>query len=284
MNQFDRFVVKFMRWDVNTISALVRKTIKFSTVFDFNDFNEYRYIGLSRVPHGDNVEDEIKEIINSKLDDLEFTSDFLRLARERYGLDLSDNDKNNAVDSYIGILEEALAYRSVGIFSSSNLKVFETDSAQLMFAHYADNLKGLALIYEIDQSNNIRHIEYIDINRNQLKLSGGETNRILKWYEGDYSSIDDFTQKSKNWEYENEKRIFSRPEIKPASKAGLKLKCILFTPRFSSENIMTLKEINSKCYNEELDIQKISPSVGGYLFKTDLEKNKTVIEHLEKLL
>ena len=40
MNQ--RLFVKFVPWNERTLSNLINKTIRFSTVFDFNEFNEFR--------------------------------------------------------------------------------------------------------------------------------------------------------------------------------------------------------------------------------------------------
>ena len=41
---------------------------------------------------------------------------------------------------------EHIAYIETGIFCLSGTEVFKDDAAQLMFAHYANNLQGLALV------------------------------------------------------------------------------------------------------------------------------------------
>lgn len=40
----NRYFVKFVPYNERTITHLVNKTVKFSTVFEFNDLNEYRYL------------------------------------------------------------------------------------------------------------------------------------------------------------------------------------------------------------------------------------------------
>ena len=43
IKQNKNLFVKFCRFDVNTLTKLKNKEIKFSTVFEFNDFNELNY-------------------------------------------------------------------------------------------------------------------------------------------------------------------------------------------------------------------------------------------------
>lgn len=137
------------------------------------------------------------------------------------------------VDDWKLIIEN-LAYINVGIFCVSKLEVFNDDSAQLMFAHYGDNLKGLALIYEIN--TNLAPISY----DHKIKILTGSKNRIFEYLNGIYTDIEDFRLKSYKWEYEKEERLFGKPAIYSANEKGIELKGVLYTPR-SSANVNMLK-------------------------------------------
>jgi len=157
--------VKFVKYNEKTLASLNNKTIKFSTVFEFNDFNELQYISDFNVS-SEEIKETLKEtllknikknpqykcyLINNADKSGKYCRKYLIEFAERLNQFSQDND-NVFICTDFPLITELLAYSSVGIFSVSNIRVFCDDSAQLMFAHYADNLKGLALIYET--SNN----------------------------------------------------------------------------------------------------------------------------------
>lgn len=281
-----KYFVKFVGWNENTISSLINKTIKFSTVYDFNDFNEYRYRytgvsdSISSETH-DILEREILEseklerekltkAFTSEIANPSFLNNLQTLSAEqctkKYKTKIAklikEGNANQLLDpkeNCLCLLQENLAYSSVGIFCVSDIDVFADDSAQLMFAHYAENLKGIALIYEIESTKNtFKEITY----ESELTRSAGSVNRHIYWYEGNYQNIDDFLYKSIKWEYEMESRIFGTPGITQAKKHNehnISLKAILYTPRFSGEE-ETLRNINKNIYNETLIIERINPS------------------------
>ncbi len=60
-----QYFVKFVRYNNHTLSNLINKTIKFSTVYEFNDFNELHY--LSPLP--DCMPDKLKTLTIEKVSD-----------------------------------------------------------------------------------------------------------------------------------------------------------------------------------------------------------------------
>ena len=103
------------------------------------------------------------------------------------------------------------------------------DAAQLMFAHYAENLQGLALVYILDaNTKRPTTIKYERILREFM-----DENDYIELIKGNY--FDFFCYKSKNWKYENEYRFFSTPGLRTASGIGLTLKGLFYTDRFDNE-------------------------------------------------
>jgi len=286
----NKYFVKFVPWNERTIESLINKTIKFSTVFEFNDFNEYRYISPGNADiQGYLKNNGIKEILSLELYNSAFRQNLSQLAKERYSVDcyneihnlLKSGEHSKLLDQnekYFGVLQESLAFFSVGIFCMSDLEVFEDDSAQLMFAHYSRNLEGLALIYEINSSTSLPTVKYDGSNIS----SSGLVKRIFNWYDEKYSDIDDFLHKSPKWSYEKEKRIFAKPGIKPAAEHGIELKAIFYTSRFKGRKL-TLKNIRENLYYGNVLVEKICPSLSKPCFvMEDKKKNPKTSEFMEK--
>jgi hypothetical protein len=259
-----QYIVKFAPWNEKTLSGLINKTIKFSTVFDFNDFNEFRYIGRSK-------DEGVLQILEEEIEKIDFLLNLKRLSKETLspkGCEKIDNilkqGKKRELfenDDTLSLLKENLAFSSVGIFCAANIKVFEDDSAQLMFAHYAKNLEGIALIYEIEEIAQTSKIIY----ENEGKCSFGAANRLTEWYQGCYREMYDFICKSPKWEYEKEIRMFNKPGIKACDECKIKLKSVLYTPRFSGGEAALFK-LNKEIYGGRLVIEKIYPSNFDYYF------------------
>lgn len=255
--------VKFVPFNEYTIQHLMNKTIKFSNVYEFNDFNELNYICSPSIKK-DPVKEKLCKELQKKLKDPHFTSDvFQKLPLsgcydEDYIIELEKRLQHSSTeikDDDLPILTEHLAFASVGIFSVSDCSVFQDDAAQLMFAHYSDNLKGLALIYQYNK-NNIHKITY-DL---AIRSSCGLTSRIIPWINGQYNDMEDFLYKSKYWSYEKESRIFSKPGIHDAEQCGMQLYAIFYTARFPKEKIDMLNKINKCIYDDKLKIEKIRPN------------------------
>lgn len=298
-----KYFVKFKPFNQYLISSLINKTIKFSTVYDFNDFNELAYM---HPYHNDTTEDcfgsgeasekeKLDKEILKKLDSLDFRCKLLKNIeqqsfREEY-LKKVKNYLNQYNRSFLNgedvyrMIAEGVIMHSVGIFCASHIDIFKDDAAQLMFAHYADNLKGVALIYEVDACDEVKKITY----ETNLVSDAKYVAIALSWLEGNFDDPSSFLYKSPLWCYENEHRIFEKPGVQPLPK-GLKLRAILHTSRFDKSNLETLSGINKKFYNSKLSIEEIyaaQTQISDYkqsnavkVFKIS-DTNKTVSEWLQ---
>ena len=170
--------------------------------------------------------------------------------------DYHDNEKR--------IFLEGTIYSIVGIFCTSSFTVFENDAAQVMFAHYGDDLKGLALIYEHENfKENIFKIDYKSF-RDQ-----GDSSIAPELLKGNFNkdSLKNFLNKSCGWEYEQEYRKFSYlsnlsdPRLKSACEHNLKLKGILYTTRFDQSKVKSLEFIKNKVYEDRIFLMEIFASV-----------------------
>lgn len=283
--------VKFTPFNEYTICNLINKTVWFSTVYGFNDFNELLgYIG-SLEPK--NIEQPLRDRINSKLSCHKFKQTLIcdSIHHTHFGEDLSwfdgyqqwlnkldtieTIDDKKIPEHYFPLLLEQLACASVGIFCVSHIDVFNDDAAQLMFAHYAKNLTGLALVYDIPSAY---EVEY----KSGLPVSSGRSDRLGSWlsYQFDKNDMDDFLKKSQLWEYEKEHRLFGEPG-KSIKKDNFELKAILYTPRFDIQMEALLHSINEKHYKGTIIIKKILPDVTTPIFHLD---NKHVADELKQLI
>lgn len=289
-NDTPKYFVKFLPYNQRTISSLINKQIWFSKVHQLNDFTELNVIGSTSDFH-----EELGELMHKYLEDLSFKAEILEYyPKQGYCRDfttkfISDLKKQNNLafiknDGYVQVILEWIAYYLVGIFSLSEIDVFKDASAMIMFAHYASNLTGIACIYEVHpkHESHLKKILFpelvldrkddtpIDYDDERLCISRCDTalfhERVVEWCAGNYSQVDNFTRKAKQWDYEKEWRLFSTPGIKDASEAGVKLKCILYTPRFNSTEIETLKKINNHFYESNLLLAELIPSFTKYRF------------------
>ncbi|HIF6309657.1 TPA: DUF2971 domain-containing protein [Raoultella ornithinolytica] len=125
-------------------------------------------------------------------------------------------------DYNIQTIESALA-NAIGniILSGYNrgvLSLSKKDSCPLMWAHYADNHKGLCLGYSIPEraAKHIRPISYTSEFR-EIKIS-----QIRRMLDGDKKAKieierDIFLRKAKSWKYEEEWRMISNVGLQSAS-------------------------------------------------------------------
>ncbi|MGN6671255.1 MAG: hypothetical protein ACTHJ4_06945 [Candidatus Nucleicultricaceae bacterium] len=244
--------------------------------------------------------------IQEKIKDFGFRSTLLSSAKERgiynnEGLkklkEFASGHETIPCDKYVKrAVIEHLVFSSVGIFCAADLSVFDDDSAQLMFAHYGENLKGLALIYEISSLAE-RDVPFHPIKyrlicdecllegkgclRNEKPSSPGTLSETIQWIHGDFTKSQDFRvflNKSSSWCYEKEKRLFAKPGPRQAEEYAVSLKAILYTPRFDDNQRNTLDNINSEIYNDKLLIQLIRPSTHYYNFITSNGEVNTWIE------
>lgn len=262
--------VKFCKYNEYTLQNLLLNQVRFSTVYDFNDFNDLNYTTPFYEGMDIRISDPLKDYLNGigikKLADLIdhgyksgiYTKEYLD--EKLRNIPLKDLKLEGPL---LNFLFENIAYSNVGIFCCSGIEVFKNDAAQLMFAHYAESNKGLALVYEIPDDS-LKKIQYEKLDRKPG--SAGLSDRVLKWIKSDYTDINDFITKSKYWEYENEYRIFNSPGNHQADKLDIELKGIFYTPR-SKSDLNTLRFINDKIYSSNLFIQEIAPNPCYFRFK-----------------
>ncbi|MGF1693973.1 DUF2971 domain-containing protein [Photobacterium kagoshimensis] len=95
------------------------------------------------------------------------------------------------------IEEIRIEKRNIGICSLS-----EDSSNDLMWAHYAEGHKGVAIGVRIKGGNEIRNIKYEGLS----KLTS------TKYHDGYESALNILTHKLEAWDYEQEVRVFTRGE------------------------------------------------------------------------
>lgn len=298
MQHNEQLFVKFVPYNEKTLAGIIDKKVKFSTVHEFNDFNEYRYLNNSfgnKSPWSDAANNpKLRKLIQKRIGALDFQNSLVSMIKDRCSetyidfilkaLQTGKLQKLTKLKTIL-LLAENIAYSSVGILCLSELCVFKDGAAQLMFAHYGDNSKGIGLVYKITNDKNDLLIHKVNYNNKKPPIEGLE-NRVLNWSKGEYNKneMKDFLEKSQYWEYEHEHRIFKKPGIKPMPE-GIQLSAILYAPRFSG-SINTLNSINEKFYDNNLVIQRIYPSSKEYKFtmQTENSTNQCIIKFLEKKL
>ncbi len=292
--------VKFVQFNDRTIQTIINKTVKFSTVYEFNDLNEQNVV-VSLPNEFSTAIAELKEYLS---DDNKMENVISKI-KENVLCNDENNPKHNQISQYLHSVTSALrnptwddfedigptvlehiSYIETGVFCLSGAEVFKDDAAQLMFAHYANNLQGLALVYILDPDTELpRTIKY-------------ERRPVTCMDENDYSQLiegkafDFFCYKSKNWKYENEYRLFSTPGLQTASRIGLTLKGIFYTDRFDNEaeapKLKLLRSINEKYYGNPLFIERLIRSYQEEKFLVYKQENSKpkkydVLEYLEQL-
>ncbi len=270
----NRCFVKFVQFNDRTIQTIINKTVKFSTVYEFNDLNEQNPIVTS--PHKRHtVIDKLKEYLS----DANKRENVIDKIKENVLCNDENIPKCNQINQYLQTIASALrnsnwdilewfswstliahiSYIETGIFCLSGAEVFKDDAAQLMFAHYAENLQGLALVYTLGiNATSPKKITYDEESPEGLK-EGLKDDEYIKLIKGEF--VDFFCSKSKNWRYENEYRFFSTPGLQTASSIELTLKSIFYTDRFDREaeapKLKLLRSINGKYYENQLLIERL---------------------------
>lgn len=292
--------IKFVQFNDRTIQTIINKTVKFSTVYEFNDLNEQSVIVGS--PH---VFPAAIAELKEYLSDTNKRENVISKIKENVLCNDENIPKRNQISQYIQTIASALrnptwddfediywatviehiSYIETGIFCLSGAEVFKDDAAQLMFAHYAENLQGLALVYILDGKPKPMEVTY----EGRLSSSPGDKG-YSKLIEGKY--FDFFCCKSRNWKYENEYRFFSTPGLQTASSIGLTLKGIFYADRFDSDakapKLKMLRSINEKYYENQLFVEWLIRGYKGEKFLVYRQeggkpKRYEVLKYLEKL-
>jgi len=290
--------VKFLPFaSDNEVKAITERTIKFSTVNEFNDFNERVTVGG---PVNDDVSRFVEELKEQLDSDCEKKSLLISKLKEELYLNISGcaniEETNTFIEKTSKIIKEGrycdiervrwpsvveyLGYINTGIFCMSDIKVFDDDSAQLMFAHYSNNLKGVALVYKLKGKKKAEEVKY----RECRGVNTFSDNILLKEYlQGKHTSL--FLNKSESWKYEKEYRLFSSPGIHLASDNGLELIGVFYTKRMNNPCVLKLVK---EAKQQKLFFEMIEPSyesIKPRKFKVyTSEGKKSVKDYLEEYL
>ena len=293
--------VKFVPWNENTYRSLKNNTIKLSTVYELNDYHEFGYWA----PFRDDIDvyskyrERIKAIIEKKfgtytkrcelIDNLkmsnytnkfcsEFSNNFksdenFQTYLKRFDRDFSDDDIQ-----WLRFIIENIAYSSVGIFSCAEFSIFKTEWSQLLYAYYADSLKGLALIYEQNTDEPEKRLKEVDY-KCQLDCGQGDI-AALEWAEGNFKEMATFNQKLRIWKHEREFRICNEPGMRNAADFGISLKAVLYTQRIADDLFKIREAIQDS--RDSVDLEEIYAGYGSksHLFKI-AENDKDVFEWIQ---
>ena len=272
--------VKFVPWNENTFLSLKYKTIKFSTVYELNDYNEFNYIASSAIKvyniNRENIQQVVKDLFSDysgryrllkNLSMARYTSKFVEdFKREFQNFEQFLKKFNDSLDqnglSWIRCLIENIAYSSVGIFSCSNINIFNTEWAQLLYAYYADSFKGLVLLYQQEEESEEKQAKPITY-KTSLTCFQNEIG-ALAWAQNHFEKMDSFNQKLDIWRHEQELRIFGSPGIRKASDFGVDLKTVFYTQRIQDD----LCKIH-EAVSDSVKVIEIHPGYGSraHLFK-----------------
>ena len=293
--------IKFVQFNDKAIQAIINKTVKFSTVYEFNDLNEQNVIvspphefpaAIAKLKEYFSDDNKRENVISKIKENVLCNDEMIPKCNEirQYCQDIASALRNQTWDDFEDIdwatVIEHISYIETGIFCLSGAEVFKDDAAQLMFAHYAENLQGLALVYILNI--NTESPTAIEYKGRQKACMGG--NDYIKLIKGKFFGF--FSYKSKNWKYENEYRFFSTPGLQTASSIGLTLRGIFHTERFDKEaetpNLNMLRSINEKYYKKQLFIERLEKShleEKFLVYKQENGKPKIyeVLKYLEKL-
>jgi hypothetical protein len=246
-----KLFVKFSKFNVGTIAGLINKTVKFSTVYEFNDPNElipiyFMDTDMILEKYKEKYESEIQKVksnVTQEQLELHLKAEVL-LGRRR---DVALGESEMLRLRYLN---------SVKIFCVSSASVFDDDSAQIMFSHYADNWQGIACIYEIN-SENLGSINY----QHHIPILVSELGSAAK---GD-ADKEFFRTKACQWRYEKEWRIVVDRDpfgggngIEEMSDHKITLKAILYTPKLADTNKKLLEQINHNFYGCEVKLKEVT--------------------------
>ena len=114
---------------------------------------------------------------------------------------------------------------------------------RLQWAHYADEFRGICILYEFSNSSEINSsIRWYRVDYEECICFGNKTKESIQLL---------FATKNKDWEYENEVRLIHYdPTITkeqhiqiPLEKLGVKIKAIIFGSRCTEKDEQTIRKL-----------------------------------------
>ncbi|MGJ1323675.1 DUF2971 domain-containing protein [Sphingobacterium faecium] len=181
-----KYIFKYSSFNKNTITALINNTLWFSDPGSFNDPFDCRYT-IDADPQDHEIFDFYYNQSKNKN---------LNLTKE----DFISNYQAPLKSKFLNDLEE---YHFQNSFQTQGICCFsEIHNNRLMWAHYADNVKGICLVFDTSIEVND---DYFKFSKSKVKYRGG---LIRKFYDGSkYFEVTDILYtKNKMWKYEYEIR------------------------------------------------------------------------------
>ncbi|MBD1384612.1 DUF2971 domain-containing protein [Mucilaginibacter rigui] len=225
-----RYIFKYMPVSLNSIKLLVNNELWFSDPRTFNDPFDTRY-SIDADPKKEEIIDfyykEAKKLVGSEALLLtDFIKTFKIPDRQVFLNDLEKHHYVNTIADQYGIC----------CFS-------EKHADHLMWSHYADNTKGICLVFDL---NVVPENDYYVFSGSKVKY---RNSIIKKFYDG--SRYMDTTEiiysKYKNWKYEHEIRELmtfeSGTNERTVAFDPKSLKGIIFGPKTSNKDKKTIKSL-----------------------------------------
>jgi hypothetical protein len=235
-------LVKFISGEDYHIDAIIQNKVYLSSVYQLNDFNELflensSWLNAQYLLDGNyNLDNKMLGTYNSIKKFIDALNNKDRALIESRAsnrlLMISQNISNDVQDIYKTIeLYKHYIYSTTGILSLSNYEVFKDDRASLMFAHYGNNLKGFALIYEPAELDSLKPITYTYHPSSSFDMIINIKNNLLPENICQQRELAFF--KSPYWSYECEYRVLSEmpSQLVSMDSLGLKLTNIFYTER-----------------------------------------------------
>lgn len=231
----NRFIFKYSSVNKNLISLLTNNTLWFADPNTFNDPFDCRSM-IDADPREDEIRQFYYNLSNRNVSFLDFSRSFEMPSRMQFLKDLERHHYTNSI-------------RKLGICCFS-----ESYNNKLMWAHYAENVTGVCLVF--DTSIEVAEGHY-SFSGDKVKYRDGP---IKKFYDasGIFEVTDILYTKSKEWQYEREIRerlSFEKGDTNRAiSFDPNSLVGIIFGAKMSTNDKQTIKNliVQFTKYNLEL--------------------------------
>lgn len=241
----------FKYFAVNTAELVIQnKTLKFSNPKDFNDPIDCDLDKLTFKI------DSISSEVEKELEEVK-----VHYGQKTKGLELEAIDPQKLISFYKNSQKEKLKASKVCCFSKTPYSI-------PMWSHYADDHKGICMIFNMNMDTPFNHIPENKLNQGPVTY---ESFKSSNYFESKKAAIEKlFFTKTPEWNYESEYRYFSKKiDEFQVFKTGF-LKGVIFGIRFDDSQVETFIQfckshgfanLNfSRCYpeNSKINLTRIS--------------------------
>ncbi|MBL7965759.1 MAG: DUF2971 domain-containing protein [Prolixibacteraceae bacterium] len=194
-----KYLFKYCKFDVNALQIIINKTLFFSSPDKLNDPLDSQFD--LKIKNPDNFSKETKEIIRESTSNL---SEEIRELLRDDGSELGHiTSQEKLFKEYFTYIQNT--YSGICCFS-------QTHSDNLLWAHYADQARGLCFVFDREKlhesfQKNLKGSNY-RIMHDKISYNGVKKLdlRLFKGGEFDYTSAHLFS-KTSHWKYEKEYRF-----------------------------------------------------------------------------